>query len=46
MKRKRGTSEIENPVLAQNGDEASARLIDLAKQSGAPDNVTVVLTYC
>jgi hypothetical protein len=24
----------------------SARLIDLAKEKGAPDNVTVVLAYC
>jgi protein phosphatase len=31
---------------AKNGDEASERLIELARQSGAPDNVTVVLTYC
>jgi len=29
-----------------NGDDASGRLIDLAKQKGAPDNVTVVLAYC
>jgi protein phosphatase len=29
-----------------NGEEASQRLIDLAKQNGAPDNVTVVLAYC
>jgi serine/threonine protein phosphatase PrpC len=29
-----------------NGDEASQRLIDLAKENGAPDNVTVVLAYC
>jgi len=28
------------------GEQASARLIDLAKQKGAPDNVTVVLVYC
>jgi serine/threonine protein phosphatase PrpC len=28
------------------GDEASARLIDVAKEKGAPDNVTVVLAYC
>jgi protein phosphatase len=31
---------------SQKGDEASARLIDVAKQKGAPDNVTVVLAYC
>ena len=30
----------------QTGDEASGRLIDVAKQRGAPDNVTVVLAYC
>jgi PPM family protein phosphatase len=30
----------------QKGDEASARLIDVAKEKGAPDNVTVVLAYC
>jgi serine/threonine protein phosphatase PrpC len=30
----------------QTGDEASGRLIDVAKQNGAPDNVTVVLAYC
>jgi protein phosphatase len=30
----------------QNGDEASQRLVDLAKENGAPDNVTVVLAYC
>ena len=29
-----------------NGEQASARLIDLAKEKGAPDNVTVVLVYC
>jgi protein phosphatase len=28
------------------GEEASQRLIDLAKENGAPDNVTVVLAYC
>jgi len=28
------------------GDEASARLIDIAREKGAPDNVTVVLAYC
>jgi serine/threonine protein phosphatase PrpC len=28
------------------GDEASRRLIELAKENGAPDNVTVVLAYC
>jgi serine/threonine protein phosphatase PrpC len=28
------------------GNEASARLIDVAKEKGAPDNVTVVLAYC
>jgi serine/threonine protein phosphatase PrpC len=31
---------------SQKGDDASARLIDVAKQKGAPDNVTVVLAYC
>ena len=31
---------------AADGEEASARLIELAKQRGAPDNVTVVLAYC
>jgi serine/threonine protein phosphatase PrpC len=30
----------------KNGEEASQRLIDLAKENGAPDNVTVVLAYC
>ena len=30
----------------QTGDEASGRLIDVAKQKGAPDNVTIVLAYC
>jgi PPM family protein phosphatase len=30
----------------QNGEEASQRLVDLAKENGAPDNVTVVLAYC
>jgi len=30
----------------KNGEEASARLIELAKKNGAPDNVTVVLAYC
>ena len=30
----------------KNGEEASQRLIDLAKGNGAPDNVTVVLAYC
>ena len=30
----------------KNGEEASRRLIDLAKENGAPDNVTVVLAYC
>jgi protein phosphatase len=29
-----------------NGEQASARLVDLAKEKGAPDNVTVVLAYC
>jgi PPM family protein phosphatase len=29
-----------------NGDEASRRLIELAREAGAPDNVTVVLAYC
>jgi len=29
-----------------NGEQASTRLIDLAKEKGAPDNVTVVLVYC
>jgi PPM family protein phosphatase len=29
-----------------NGEQASARLVDLAKEKGAPDNVTVVLVYC
>jgi len=28
------------------GEEASQRLIALAKENGAPDNVTVVLAYC
>jgi serine/threonine protein phosphatase PrpC len=28
------------------GEEASQRLIDLAKENGGPDNVTVVLAYC
>ena len=28
------------------GEEASQRLIQLAKDNGAPDNVTVVLAYC
>jgi protein phosphatase len=32
----------ENP----NGGIASERLIELAKQKGAPDNVTVALVYC
>ncbi len=46
------TRTVEDPVIirtlreAKNGDEASERLIELARQSGAPDNVTVVLTYC
>jgi serine/threonine protein phosphatase PrpC len=31
---------------APDGEQASARLIELAKQRGAPDNVTVVLAYC
>jgi len=31
---------------SQNGEDASARLIELAKSNGAPDNVTVVLAYC
>jgi serine/threonine protein phosphatase PrpC len=31
---------------SKNGEEASARLIELAKRNGAPDNVTVVLAYC
>jgi serine/threonine protein phosphatase PrpC len=31
---------------SKNGEQASARLIDLAKEKGAPDNVTVVLVYC
>jgi serine/threonine protein phosphatase PrpC len=30
----------------KNGEEASQRLVDLAKENGAPDNVTVVLAYC
>lgn len=30
----------------KTGEEASQRLIDLAKENGAPDNVTVVLAYC
>ncbi len=30
----------------KNGEEASQRLVDLAKEKGAPDNVTVVLAYC
>jgi PPM family protein phosphatase len=30
----------------RSGEEASQRLIDLAKEHGAPDNVTVVLAYC
>ncbi len=30
----------------KNGEEATQRLIDLAKENGAPDNVTVVLAYC
>jgi len=28
------------------GEEASQRLIEIAKEKGAPDNVTVVLAYC
>ena len=31
---------------AKDGDEASQRLIEVAKQNGAPDNVTVVLVHC
>jgi protein phosphatase len=31
---------------SQNGDQASAALVELAKRNGAPDNVTVVLAYC
>ena len=31
---------------SKNGEDASARLIELAKSNGAPDNVTVVLAYC
>jgi serine/threonine protein phosphatase PrpC len=31
---------------SKDGEEASARLIELAKSNGAPDNVTVVLVYC
>lgn len=30
----------------RDGEQASERLIELAKQNGAPDNVTVVLAYC
>jgi len=30
----------------KSGEEAIERLIDLAKENGAPDNVTVVLAYC
>lgn len=30
----------------KDGEKASDRLIELAKQNGAPDNVTVVLAYC
>jgi PPM family protein phosphatase len=30
----------------KNGEDASQRLVDLAKENGAPDNVTVVLAYC
>lgn len=30
----------------KSGEEASERLIGLAKENGAPDNVTVVLAYC
>ncbi len=30
----------------KSGEEASERLIEMAKQNGAPDNVTVVLAYC
>jgi serine/threonine protein phosphatase PrpC len=31
---------------SKNGEEATQRLVDLAKENGAPDNVTVVLAYC
>ncbi len=30
----------------KDGEQASQRLLELAKQNGAPDNVTVVLAYC
>jgi len=32
--------------MTSKGEEASQRLIALAKENGAPDNVTVVLAYC
>ena len=46
------TRTVEDGLMAQTlqecstGDAASERLIDLAKQQGAPDNVTVALVYC
>ena len=30
----------------KDGEQASQRLVELAKENGAPDNVTVVLAYC
>lgn len=46
------TRTVDDPTIirtlreCKNGEEASQRLIDLAKENGAPDNVTVVLAYC
>jgi PPM family protein phosphatase len=41
-----GDEGIVRTLREFKGEDASERLIELAKQNGAPDNVTVVLAYC
>lgn len=41
-----GDDRIVRTLHDFKGEEASQRLIELAKENGAPDNVTVVLAYC
>jgi protein phosphatase len=41
-----GDEGIIRTLQESKGEEASQRLIALAKENGAPDNVTVVLAYC
>jgi protein phosphatase len=46
------TRTVDDPTIVEilgavsSGEEALGRLIELAKQKGAPDNVTVALAYC